>query len=120
MRSDTLAMIADNPVSITISRKTWTVANGKRSSSSSTLAAQTVRLYNAKGPRTRAGDENRFDWQRELKMLCAYDANVKSHTNENDDKFTVDGVTYLIRDVNAVKWNGLVISKQCFLEELHA
>lgn len=120
MRDDATLIIADNPVSIVITRKTYTLANGKRSKATSTLSAQTVRLYSTKGTRSRSGDDNRWTWEREVKMLCAYDADVKAHSNEYEDTFSANGVTYLVKDVNDVRWNGAIVSKQCVLEELDA
>lgn len=112
-------MINDNPSTITITRKIWTVANGKRSSASSTIAAQTVRLYARNKPvRITEGDEFRYTKVREVGMLCQYNANVKEHSQENEDTFTLDSKTYRILDVRDIKWNGEVISKQCTLEEI--
>ena len=45
MRADAARMIADNPTSVTVTRQTSVLSGGKRTSSTSTLAAQTVRIY---------------------------------------------------------------------------
>jgi hypothetical protein len=119
MRSDTTNMINDNSSAIIITRNTWTIANGKRSSATSTLTAQTVRLYGRnKTVRVTEGDDHRYTKVREIGMLCEYDADVKQHTQENEDTFTCDTKTYRVLDVREIKWNGLTISKQCTLEEI--
>lgn len=119
MRTDTTNMISDNSSSITVTRKAWTVANGKRSMVESTLATQTVRLYGRnKTVRVTEGDEHRYTKVREVGMLCQYNADVKEHSQENEDTFTLDSKTYRILDVRSIKWNGETISKQCTLEEI--
>jgi len=118
MRVDTSRMIADNPSSIIISRKTSTVTNGKKASSTDELDAQTFRLYGKnKTERVREGDEFRFIRTRQLRMLCEHDADILEHSDENEDTFTL-GKFYRITDVREITWNGLVISKQCTLEEM--
>ncbi len=110
-------MIEDNPSTVTITRKTWTHAGGKRTSSSRTLSAQTARLYNTKGDLEYIPDDGRFLRRRGVKMLCYHDADVLGHTNTNEDTFTLDGRTYLVKTVNKLTWNGVTVSKQCYLEE---
>lgn len=117
MRADTLRMIADNPSNIIISRKTSTVTDGKKASTTDELDYQTVRIYGKnKSERVREGDEFRFIRVRQVRMLCAYDADVIEHSDENEDTFTL-GKSYRITDVREITWEGLVISKQCTLEE---
>jgi hypothetical protein len=120
MRVDTTNIIADNPSTITITRKTFTVTNGVRSApASETLAAQTVRLYyKNKTDRVREGDDFRFIRRRETRMLCEHDADVQEHSQTNEDTFSLDGKTYRVMDVRPVKWEGVAVSKQCTLEEL--
>ncbi len=119
MRSDASRMIADNPTSITITRVTSALSGGKRSSSTSTVAAQTVRIYGKNVSEVaREGDEARFVRRREVRMLAAYNANVLPHSGMNEDTFTVGGVKYRIKNVRDIAWEGVVVSKQCTLEEL--
>ncbi len=119
MRLDTERMINDNPISIVITRATWTLANGKRTSTSATLAAQTVRMYGKNVTEVmRESDEARFRRVREVRMLAKYDANVIAHSGASEDTFPVGGVKYRIKNVRDIAWEGIVISKQCTLEEI--
>jgi hypothetical protein len=118
MRADTSRMIADNPSTITITRKTSTVTDGKKASTSADLDPQTFRLYHKnKTERVREGDDFRFLRVRQLRMLCEYDADVTEHSDANEDTFTA-GPTYRITDVREIKWEGVTVSKQCTLEEM--
>lgn len=118
MRVDTSRMIADNPSSIIISRKTSTVTDGKKASTTDELDYQTVRLYGKnKTERVREGDEFRFIRVRQVRMLCEYDADVLEHSDTNEDTFTL-GKLYRITDVREITWDGVVISRQCTLEEM--
>lgn len=117
MRADALRMIADNPSNIIIGRKTSTVTDGKKASLTDELDFQTVRIYGKnKSERVREGDEFRFIRVRQVRMLCAYDADVIEHSDSNEDTFTL-GKSYRITDVREIVWEGLVVSKQCTLEE---
>ncbi len=119
MRLDAERMIADNPIGITITRTTWTLSNGKRTSTSATLAAQTVRTYGKNVTEVvRESDEARFRRVREVRMLCRYDANVLPHSGASEDTFTVGGVKYRVKNVRDIAWEATVISKQCTLEEI--
>ena len=118
MRDDTATMIADNPSTVTISRKTRVKSNGKLTAATSTIAAQTVRLYSKNVSVDRMAEEGRFVRRREVRMLCLYNANVLPHSNLNEDTFTLSSKTYRIKDVRDVTWEGSVISKQCVLEEI--
>jgi hypothetical protein len=119
MRLDALRMIQDNPSVITISRKTWTIANGKRTSASSSKAAQTVRLYGKNTSELRTVDDvARWIRTREVRMLCVYNADVLPHSNTNEDTFTLNSTKYRVINVRDITWEGIIISKQCTLEEL--
>ena len=120
MRIDTQRMIADNPSSITITRKTYAITKGARVPSTTTLSAQTVRFYEKKGPLNILADGERVRAirTREIKMLCLHDANVNPHSETNEDTFISGTTTYRIVQVRPVTWEGLIISKQCLLEEV--
>ncbi len=112
-------MIADDPSTVTITRKTWTVAGGKRSSASATRPAQTVRLYNKNTSELQTVDDAaRWIRKREIRMLCAYNADVVEHSNTNEDVFTLGAVKYRIKNVRDATWEGATVSRQCTLEEL--
>ena len=118
MRADALRMIADNPSTITITRTVKTITGSKRDSTPTTVVAQTVRLYGKNTTEIqREGDGIRFGRRRELRMLCAYNANVLPKSPTNEDVFTLDSINYLVRSVRPITWNGDVVSKQCTLEE---
>ena len=143
MRADTSLMVADNPSNIIISRKTSTITAGKKSSDTAPLVSQTVRLYlKNKTERAREGDDFRFVRVRQVRMLCEYNADVLAHSDTNEDTFTPgaevvevkvetggnadtldflksgERKTYRITDVREIKWEGVVVSKQCTLEEM--
>jgi hypothetical protein len=118
MRAQTLAMIADNPSTITITRTVKTITGSKRDSTPTTLATQTVRLYGKNTTKIqREGDGIRFGRRREVRMLCAYNANVLPQSPTNEDVFTLENINYLIKSVRPITWNGDIVSKQCTLEE---
>lgn len=118
IRAGALTIISDNPSTITITRRTHTLSGSKRTSTTTTLAAQTVRIY---GKNTtdivREGENIRFGRRREIRMFCAHDANVLPQSSANEDTFTLDGINYLVKSVRKVKWNAEVVSVQCTLEE---
>lgn len=119
MRSDTERMIDDNPTNIVITRKAYDSSSGVRTAEApETLASQTVRLYSKNTGRVGEGDDFRFTRVREVRMLCEHDADVIQHSDENEDTFSVGGKTYRISDVRDITWDGVVISKQCILEEM--
>ena len=119
MRLDALRIIQDNPSVITISRKTSVIANGKRSHTTANRPAQTVRLYGKNVSELRTVDDvARWIRTREVRMLCVYDADVLPHSNTNEDTFTL-GAKYRIINVRDITWEGVIVSKQCTLEELH-
>lgn len=118
MRVHTTRMISDNSSSIVITRNTSAVSGSKKSSTPTTLAAQTVRIYGRNTSELqREGDGYRFGRRREVKMLCAYNANVLPHGPTNEDTFTLNGINYLVKNVRAITWNGDTVSVQCTLEE---
>lgn len=118
MRAHTTRMISDNPSSIVIARKATTPSGSKNTSTSATLAAQTVRVYGRNTSELqREADTFRFTRRREVKMLMEYDANILPHGPTNEDTFTLDGINYLVKNVRSIKWNGDIVSKQCTLEE---
>ena len=118
MRAHTACIIADNPSTVTISRKTFAISGSKRTSTTATLAAQTMRLYGRFTSEVqREGDEYRFGRRREVRLFCKYDADILPHGPDNEDTFTLGGVDYLIKSVRDITWNGDIVSKQCTLEE---
>jgi hypothetical protein len=117
MRADATLMIADNPSTITITRRTWVTSGGKRTNSDVTLAPQTVRLYSKRAPAAYDADAGRWMRTREIKMLCSHNADVNAHSNNSEDTFALGGKVYLIKDVRDVTWEGVTVSRQCTLTE---
>jgi hypothetical protein len=118
MRAHVTRMIADNPSTVTITRRTFAISGSKRTTTTANQAAQTFRLFGKnKTEIQREGDGLRFGRRREIRMLCPYNANVLPHGPLNEDTFTLDGDNYLVKSVRSVKWKGEVVSKQCTLEE---
>jgi hypothetical protein len=118
MREHASVIIADNPSTVTITRRTHAVTDSKRKSTTATLAPQTVRIYSKNTTEVqREGEGIRFGRRREVRMFCAYNANVLPHGPTNEDTFTLGGINYLIKNVRDVTWNGEVVSRQCTLEE---
>lgn len=118
IRAHTARMIADNPSSVVITRRTYELSGSKRESDTEELEAQTVRLYGKNSTDIqREGDGIRFGRRREVRMLCEYDADVLPHTSMNEDTFSLGGANYLIKSVRNITWNGDIVSKQCTLEE---
>jgi len=120
MRAHTARMIADNSSTVTITRRTFTISSSKRTHADTVLAAQTVRLYGRNRTElVREGEDFRFGKRREVRMLCAYNANIVEQSPASEDTFSLGGVNYLIANVRPITWNGEVISLQATLEERH-
>lgn len=111
-------LIRQNPASITITRTTRTAADdGGWTEATTTLAAQTMRLYDKN---TRMYNSNDGGWvtARMLKLVAKYDANVRAEDETYLDKFTYGGKVYKITDVKDIYTQGYIVFKECGLEEV--
>jgi hypothetical protein len=115
-------IINDNPTSITITRTTKASDGaGGWTESTTTLDAQTVRLY-TKGTVSEITStdvaESGYTQVTILKMLAEYDADVERKTADNTDTFTANGRNYEIVDVLDVMVGGEIVFKQCQVREV--
>jgi hypothetical protein len=110
-------LIRQNSASITITRITRTAEDGGWTEATSTLAAQSFRLYN-KNSRVLNLNDGGYHSQRILKMIGAYDANVQKESAQYLDKFTYNSIVYKITDVKPVMAGGSVVFKEIALEEI--
>lgn len=111
-------LIRQNTASIAITRTTRTDDGaGGFSESNSTLAAQSFRLYN-KRTRVLNLNDGGYHSQRIVKMIGAYNANVKKECAEYLDTFTYNSIKYKITDVKPVMTGGSVVFVECELEEI--
>ncbi len=121
IRERQLDIINDNPITITINRTTKTYTGGAWEESTTTLDAQTVRLY-TKGTISEitSTDIAESGWTQVtiLKMLAPYDADVKRKTAYNTDRFTAYGRNYEIIDVMDFRVDGEIVFKQCQIREV--
>ena len=120
-------IIAQNPVSIVISRKARTIAAegaGGYIDTTSTLAAQTFRVYFKSQSAILASESMTVqpaghNKSKAVKMIGAYSADVKSKSAVNIDSFTLDSKAYQITDVIEVKNQNQTVYKEIFLEVLN-
>lgn len=127
IRDRQAAVIAQNPVSIVITRKTralQAVGAGGLAESTATLAAQTFRLYFKSQTAIIASEsltvqQAGHNKSKAAKMIGAYNADVKSKTAVNIDSFTLDGKAYQITDVIDVKTQNQTVYKEIFMELLN-
>jgi len=111
-------VINQNPTTITITRTTKSSDGaGGYSTSTSTLSAQTVRIYRKK---TRVLNVDEGGWHSSVitKMLAKYDADVQEKTATNTDSFTYDGNTYEVKHVENRYINGSIVKKTCEIEKV--
>lgn len=110
-------LIEQNPADITINRVTRTEYGGGWTETSSTVAEQTVRIYNKK---VRALNLTTGGWhsQRLDKMIAEYDADIKKESATNLDTFTHNGIKYKVVDVKPITTDGEVVFLECALEEV--
>lgn len=118
IRARQTELINQNPASIIITRKAKTRnTGGGWTETSSTLDAQTVRIY-AKGERVIMVGEPGFSTVRPTKMIAKYDADILGRGANNVGTFPYDGKTYEVKDVKNEYANGSIVFKTCTLEKL--
>lgn len=118
IRNGCEVLIDQNPSTIIITRTTRTDDGaGGYSEATSTLTAQTVRIFNKK---TRVLNVSDGGWhsQRVVEMLAKYNADVKPKSAVNTDKFIYNTKTYTIKSVTDRLINGSIACKRCELEEI--
>ena len=118
IRDRQAAIIAQNPASIVITRKTRaleTLGAGGLTETTTVLAAQTFRLYFKQEASIIVGEQG-YNKQRAVKMTGEYNANVLPKTPNNLDSFSLDGKTYEITDVIPVKAQNQTVYIEVFLE----
>ena len=94
-------LINQNAASIVITRTTRTRGSDRGLvDSTSTIAAQTVRIY-AKLRYTKVVNINEAGWtiRKTQKMIAQYDCNILAESESNLDKFTYNSKTYKVVDV---------------------
>jgi hypothetical protein len=117
VRNQQANIIAQNPAPIVITRKAKTLSSGAWSVSESTLDSQDIRIYYKK---TRVLSVSDGGWHsiRVTKAIALYDADINAYSANNEDKFTHDGKTWRVFDVENVKVAGETVFKQLELEQL--
>ena len=111
-------LIAQNPASIIITRITKSADGaGGFTDTTSTLAAQTVRIYE-KLRYVRIANINEAGWviKKTQKMICQYNADVKAENATYIDKFTYNSKTYKIVDVSDMLTQNQIVFKECEIE----
>ena len=111
-------IINQNPASIAIIRKAK-VSDGAGgwTSSTSNLAAQTIRIY-SKRVRTLVVEEGGYHTVRVTKAIAKYDANILKYSSTNEDTFTYGGKTWRVFNVIDRYAKGSIVFKELELEEL--
>jgi len=118
IRNQQTNIINQNPASITITRKSKTSDGaGGWTSSTSNLAAQTIRIY-SKRVRTLVVEEGGYHSVRVTKAVAKYDANILKYSSTNEDTFTYGGKTYRVFDVIDRYTKNSIVFKELELEEL--
>jgi len=117
-RNQQTNIIAQNPASIVITRKSK-VSDGAGgwTSSESTLDSQDIRIY-SKRTRTLVVEEGGYHSVRVTKAIALYDANVQKYSSNNEDKFTYGGKDWRIFDVIDRYVKGSIVFKELELEQL--
>lgn len=111
-------LINVNPALVTITR-TAKVSDGAGgyTESTSTLSAQTVRIY-SKQSRTLNVDDGGWHSERVVRMIAKHDADINPKSATNTDTFTYGGKTYEVQDVKDRVILGSTVYKECELKEL--
>jgi len=118
IRNQQTNIINQNPASITITRKSKTSDGaGGWTSSTSNLAAQTIRIY-SKRVRTLVVEEGGYHSVRVTKAVAKYDANILKYSSTNEDTFTYGGKTYRVFDVIDRYTKNSIVFKELELEQL--
>jgi hypothetical protein len=114
-------LINQNPTTITISRTARTQADdGGWTSTTTNLAAQTVRIYTKSQLRIVTDtSEAGFRHVKVFKMIAQYNANVLKETADNIDRFTVGARTFKIVDVRPVTNQGYTVFIEAYIEEIN-
>jgi len=117
-RNQQTNIIAQNPASIVITRKSK-VSDGAGgwTSSESTLDSQDIRIY-SKRTRTLVVEEGGYHSVRVTKAIAKYDADFIRYSATNEDKFTHNGKTWRVFDVENMKVKGETVFKELSLEQL--
>jgi len=117
-RNQQTNIINQNPTSITITRKAK-VSDGAGgwTSSTSNLAAQTIRIY-SKRVRTLVVEEGGYHSVRVTKAVAKYDANILKYSSSNEDTFSFGGKTWRIFDVIDRYVKSSIVFKELELEQL--
>ena len=117
-RNQQTNIINQNPTSITITRKAK-VSDGAGgwTSSTSNLAAQTIRIY-SKRVRTLVIEEVGYHSIRVTRAIAKYDANILKYSSSNEDTFSFGGKTWRVFDVIDRYAKGSILFKELELEEL--
>lgn len=113
-------IIAQNPASIVITRITKTDDGaGGFTDVSSTLSAQTVRIY-ARLRYTRIVNINEAGWsvKKTQKMIALYNANIKAENGTYLDKFTYNSKIYKVVDVTDILTQNYIVFKECEIEAI--
>lgn len=113
-------IINQNKASITITRITRTSDGaGGFTETTSTLAAQDVRIYEKlRYTKIITNNEGGYSLRKSQKMIAAYNANLQSESATYLDKFTYNGRTYKIVDVQDVLTQNQIVFKQCEVEAI--
>ncbi len=114
-------IINQNPASIVITRTTRTRNSMQGfSEATSTLAAQTVRIY-SKLRYVKIVNVNEAGWtiRKTQKMIAAYNADLKPESETYLDTFSYNSKTYKIVDVQDVLTQNYVVFKQCEVEAIN-
>jgi len=117
-RNQQTNIIAQNPASIVITRKSK-VSDGAGgwTSSESTLDSQDIRIY-SKRTRTLTIEDGGWHSIKVTKAIALYNANINGYSTSNEDKFTHNGKTWRVFDVENMKVKGETVFKELSLEQL--
>lgn len=120
VRNSQSYIINQNPASIVITRITRTRnAHQGLTETTSTLAAQTVRIY-AKTQYVKVISVNDAGFQvyKFQKMIAYYNANFQAESELYLDKFSYNGKTYKIVEVNDVLTQNQIVFKEAKIEAI--
>jgi len=111
-------IINQNSAEITITRKSK-VSDGAGgwTTSTSTLAVQTIRIY-SKRVRTLNIADGGWHTVRVTKAVAQYDANILKYSSTNEDRFTYGSKAWRVFDVIDRYTKGQIVFKELELEEI--
>lgn len=116
LRNEVKKIIDQNATTVTIQRENL-ISDGmdgyiRDPENPYTTVELTIRLYNKRYSPTVVTDGG-VSFNTHIKALCDYNADILE-----GDTFTVDGITYKVKNIDFKKYYAAVISKECTLERV--